>query len=146
MGRCLCALLNPCDPRPVLHGVSMFVTPVHAAHPLRKRRLLWLGGGTAVMAAASLAVLTVPVPGLEGYLDRLAIERVRAQVACPGVLPRPPTVAVSGRLAPQMFRGNLSDVRVSVPDLTLNGVPHAAFEGTFTGSPSPRRTARTRRP
>jgi len=72
----------------------------------------------------------VPVPGLEGYLDRLAIERIRTQVACPGVLARPAAVAVGGRLASQMVRGTLSDVRVSVPDVTLNGVPHAAFEGT----------------
>jgi hypothetical protein len=119
----------------------MFVTPVHAARPLRKR-LRWLGGGTAVVVAAGLAVLTVPVPGLDGYLDRLAIERVRTQVACPGVLPRSPTVAVGGRLAPQMLRGILSDVRVSVPDVTLNGVPHAAFEGTLRGvtQPAPDRT------
>jgi hypothetical protein len=103
---------------------------------------LWLGCGTAVMVAAGLAVLTVPVPGLESYLDRLAIERVRAQVACPGVLPRPATVAVNGRLAPQMLRGTLSDVRVSVPDATLNGVPHAAFEATLRGvtQPAPDRT------
>jgi hypothetical protein len=122
--------------------VSTFATPVHAARRQRKRRLLWLGGGTAVVVAAALAVLTVPVPGLEGYLDRLAIERVRTQVACPGVLPRPPTVAVGGRLASQLLRGTLSDVRVSVPDATLNGVPHAAFEGTLRGvtQPAPDRT------
>ena len=122
--------------------MSTFVAPVHAARPLRKRRLLWLGCGTAVVVAAGLAVLTVPVPGLEGYLDRLAIERVRTQVACPGVLPRPPTVAVNGRLAWQMVRGTLSDVRVSVPDATLNGVPHAAFEATLRGvtQPAPDRT------
>ena len=89
------------------------------------------------MVAAGLAVLTVPVPGLEGYLDRLAIERVRRQVACPGVLPRPPTVAVNGPLAAQMLRGTLSDVRVSVPDATLNGVPHAAFQATLRGVTQP---------
>ena len=94
------------------------------------------------MVAAGLVVLTVPVPGLEGYLDRLAIERVRAQVACPGVLPRPAAVVVNGRLAPQLLRGKLSDVRVSVPDVTLNGVPHAAFEGTLRDvtQPAPNRT------
>jgi hypothetical protein len=118
--------------------VSTFVTPFHAARPLRKRRLLWLGGGAAaVVVAAGLLVLTVPVPGLEGYLDRLAIERVRTQVACPGVLPRPPAVTVGGRLAAQLLRGKLSDVRVSVPDATLNGVPHAAFEGTLRGVTQP---------
>jgi hypothetical protein len=120
-----------------LHGVSF-----HA-----KRRLLGLGGGAAaVIVAAGLVVLTVPVPGLEGHLDRLAIERVRTQVACPGVLPRPPAVTVGGRLAPQLLRGTLSDVRISVPDVTLNGVPHAAFEGTLRGvtQPAPNRThART---
>jgi LmeA-like phospholipid-binding len=122
--------------------VSTFIAPIRAARPLRKRRLLWLGCGTAVMVAAGLAVLTVPIPGLEGYLDRLAIERVRTQVACPGVLPRPPTVAVNGRLASQLLRGTLSDVRVSVPDATLNGVPHAAFEATLRGvtQPAPDRT------
>jgi hypothetical protein len=123
--------------------VSTFVTPVHAAGPLRKRRLLWLGAGTAaVLVAAGLAVLTVPVPGLEGYLNHLAIERVRTQVACPGVLPRPPAVTVNGRLATQLLRGKLSDVRVSVPDATLNGVPHAAFEATLRGvtQPAPNRT------
>jgi hypothetical protein len=89
------------------------------------------------MVAAGLAALTVPVPGLEGYLDRLAIERVRTQVACPGVLPRPPTVAVRGRLASQLLRGKLSNVRISVPDATLNGVPHAAFESTLRGVTQP---------
>jgi hypothetical protein len=122
--------------------VSTLITPVHAARRLPKRPLLWLGGGTVFLVAAGLAVLTVPVPGLEGHLDRLAIERVRAQVACPGVLARPPAVAVSGRLAPQLLHGKLSDVRVSVPDATLNGVPHATFEGTLHGvtQPAPNRT------
>jgi hypothetical protein len=122
--------------------VSTVVNPLHPSRPLRKRPLLWLGGGTAFLLAAGLAVLTVPVPGVEGYLDGLAVERVRTQVACPGVLPRPPAVTVSGPLASQLLRGKLSQVRVSVPDATLNGVPHARFEGTLRGvtQPAPNRT------
>ena len=108
---------------------------MHAARTFKRR---WVGGGAmAVLITAGLVVLTVPVPGLEGYLDGLAIERVRKQVACPGVLPRPPAVTVDGPLARQLVRGTLSDVRISVPDLTLNGVPHAAFEGTLRGVTQP---------
>src|SRR3954452_7428361 len=121
---------------------SLHRTP-HAGRPLRRRPFAWLSGGTAVLVAVGLVVLTVPVPFLEGLLTSLGAERVSGQVACPGVLTRAPVVAVGGgRLVPQVIRRKLAEVRVSVPDATLNGVPHAAFAATLqaVSQPAPDRT------
>jgi hypothetical protein len=115
----------------------------HAGRPLRRRPVAWLSGGAALLVALALGVLTMPVPVLDDVLTRAVARRVSDQVACPGVLTRAPAVTVGdGRLVPQVIRGKLADVRVSVPDATLNGVPHAAFAGTLhnVSQPAPDRT------
>jgi hypothetical protein len=103
------------------------------------RWILWSGGVLAVLVAAAVVVLTLPVPGLQGYLAGQVGDRVAAQVACPGVLPKPPVVTVGGgRLLPQVLRGRFSEINISVPDVKLSGVPHASFAATMrdVGEPS----------
>jgi hypothetical protein len=104
-----------------------------------RRRLFWSGGVFAFLAVAAVVVLTLPVPGLQGYLAGQVGGEVADQVACPGVLPGPPAVTVGGgRLVPQVLRGRFSEIKVAVPDVTLSGVPHASFAATMrdVGKPS----------
>ena len=104
----------------------------HGAGPLRRRWVVWSGGGLAVLLAAGLVALAVPLPLLDSFLSRQITERISSQVACPGSLAEPVQVTLGGgRLVPQVLRERLSEVRLSVPDATLNGVPHAAFAATL---------------
>lgn len=105
--------------------------PRHSAR--RKRRwVIWSGGMVAFLAVAAVVLLTLPVPGLEGYLAAQVRDRVADQVACPGVLKRPPEVTVGGgRLVPQVLHGRFSEVEIAVPDVTLSEVPHASFQATM---------------
>ena len=104
----------------------------HVAGPLRRRWIVWLAAGLAVLVAAGLMVLAVPLPFLEGFLNRQVTERISSQVACPGVLAQPAQVTLGGgRLLPQVLRQRLSEIRLTVPDATLNGVPHASFTATM---------------
>jgi hypothetical protein len=105
----------------------------------RRRRLMWSGGALALLVVAAVVVLTLPVPGLQGYLAGQVSGTVADQLACPGTLARPPEVtAGGGRLLPQVLRGRFSSIHVAVPDVTLSGVPHASFEATMrdVGKPS----------
>jgi hypothetical protein len=55
--------------------------PRHSADRRRRRRLIWSGGAVALLVVAAAVVLTVPVPGLEGYLAGRVEHRVADQVA-----------------------------------------------------------------
>jgi hypothetical protein len=103
-----------------------------AAHGVQPRRKRWwvLGSAAILLLAAGLLVLTVPVPFLEGYLERQVTERVSAQVACPGAAP-PQITVEGGRMVPQLLQKKLTRIRVTVPDATLSGVPHSAFTATL---------------
>ena len=46
------------------------------------RRTRWLLCVPALLVASPLAVLVLPVPGLDGYLTRMANERVSGGLAC----------------------------------------------------------------
>lgn len=106
--------------------------PRHSAGRRRRRWLLWSGGAVALLAVAAVLLLTVPVPGLEGYLAGQVEHRVADQVACPGVLSRPPAITVGGgRLVPQVLHGRYPEIGIKVPDVTLSGVPHASFTATL---------------
>ncbi|MFI6078454.1 LmeA family phospholipid-binding protein [Actinoplanes sp. NPDC051343] len=103
-----------------------------------RRWILWSGGVLAFLAVAAVVLLTLPVPGLQGYLVGQVSDKVAAQMACPGVLPAPPSVHVGGgRLVPQVLRGRFSEITVAVPDVTLSGVPHASFAATMRDVRSP---------
>ena len=93
----------------------------------------WAASGVVLLVAAAMLAFAVPVPGLEGYLKGQVIERVSSQVACPDApLAAPPTVVVGGGpMLPQVVRGTLTELRLSVPDATLSGVKHAAFTATM---------------
>lgn len=111
--------------------------PRHSARPHR-RLLAWGAGGAAALVAAAVVPLTLPVPGLEGYLAGQVVDRVAGQVACPGTLAAPPRVTVGGgRLVPQVLRGRFSSIHVAVPDVTLSGVRHASFEATMRDVSAP---------
>jgi hypothetical protein len=105
--------------------------PRHSAARLR-RWVIWSGAAAAFLTVAAIVLLTLPVPGLEGYLAGQVRDRVADQVACPGVLKAPPEVTVGGgRLVPQVLHGEFSEIKVVVPDVTLSGVAHASFAATM---------------
>jgi len=103
----------------------------HVAGPLRRRWVAWTAGSVAVLVAAGLVVLTVPLPLLESYLNRVVTQRISSQVACPGVPAHAQVALGGGRLLPQVLRRRLTEIRLTVPDATLNGVPHASFTATM---------------
>ncbi|GAA4691442.1 LmeA family phospholipid-binding protein [Phytohabitans rumicis] len=99
---------------------------------LRGRRAKLLAFGLVPLLALPLAVLLLPLPFLDGYLAGLVTERVSSQVACPGSLAQPPTVTVGGgRLVPQLLRQRMSEVRLTVPDVTIGDTQHATFDATL---------------
>jgi hypothetical protein len=107
----------------------------------RRRWIAWLATGVGLLVAAGMLAFAVPLPFVDGYLEDVVTKRVSAQVACPGSLPKPPTVAIrGGRLVPQVLRQNLSEIRLAVPDATLSGVPHAAFAATLRDVSQPSAT------
>jgi hypothetical protein len=106
----------------------------HAARGrlLRGRRAKLLAFGLVPLLAVPLAVLFLPVPFLDGYLAGLVTERVVSQVACPGSLAQPPTVTVGGgRMVPQLLRRRMSELRLTVPDVTIGDTRHATFDATL---------------
>lgn len=103
--------------------------PAHLALGLRRKWVALSATGVTLLLALGMLALAVPLPGLEGFLGDRVQRRVGDQVACPGTLPSPPEVTVGGEgpLLPQALRGKLGELHVKVPDVTLSGVPHAAF-------------------
>ncbi len=88
--------------------------------------------GLVPLVCVVLVLLTVPVPFLNSYLAGLVVRRVAAQVACPGTLARPPTVTLGGgALVPQLLRGRLAEVRLTVPDIAVGGARHATLTATL---------------
>ena len=99
---------------------------------LRKRWVAVAASVVVLVVAVGMLAMAVPLPIFEDFLNRQVMSRVSAQVACPGTLAAPPKVTVAGGpLMPQVLRGRLDELRLSVPDATLSGVPHAAFEATM---------------
>src|SRR5690242_2356325 len=93
---------------------------------LRKRWPAVAASALVLVVAAGMLAMAVPLPIVEGFLNRQVMSRVSDQVACPGSLTTPPRVTVAGGpLVPQLLRGNLGELRLTVPDATLSGVPHA---------------------
>ncbi len=105
---------------------------VAAGRFLKGRGARLLAFGLVPLLAAALAVLLLPLPFLDGYLAGLVAERVSSEVACPGSLAKPPRVTVEGRrLVPQLLRGRMSELRLSVPDATIGDIRHAAVDATL---------------
>ena len=103
------------------------------------RRTRWLIYVLAPLVVLPLAMLVLPVPGLDGYLTRLATERVVSGLACPGQpAPSARIRFTGGRLLPQFLRGRLSGIQLSLPDVTIGGVRHAAFTATLHDVSQPR--------
>ncbi|WP_030436857.1 LmeA family phospholipid-binding protein [Actinoplanes subtropicus] len=99
---------------------------------LRRRWVAVAASLVVLIVAAGMLAMAVPLPIFEDFLNRQVVSRVSAQVACPGALTTPPTVTVAGGpLVPQLLRGSLDELRLTVPDATLSGVPHAAFVATM---------------
>ncbi|TMM35549.1 MAG: DUF2993 domain-containing protein [Actinobacteria bacterium] len=103
------------------------------------RRTRWLLCVPALLVAGPLAVLVLPVPGLDGYLTRMATGQVADALACPGApAPAARIRFTGGRLLPQLLRGRLSGIELSLPDVTVGGVRHAAFTATLRDVSQPR--------
>jgi hypothetical protein len=103
------------------------------------RRTRWLVYVLAPLVVVPLAMLVLPVPGLDGYLTRVATERVVSGLACPGQpAPSARIRFTGGRLLPQLLRGRLSGIQLSLPDVTIGGVRHAAFTATLRDVSQPR--------
>src|SRR4051812_46315982 len=93
------------------------------------RRTRWLIYVLAPLVALPLAIMVLPVPGLDGYLTRVATERVSGGLACPGEpAPSARIRFTGGRLLPQLLHDRLSGIELSLPDATIGGVPHAGFK------------------
>ncbi|MEJ3749003.1 DUF2993 domain-containing protein [Actinomycetes bacterium KLBMP 9797] len=106
----------------------------HAAGgpPRKGRRAKVFTVGLAMLLSAALAILFLPVPFLDGFLAGLVAERVSSQVACPGSLAQPPKVTVGGgRLVPQVLRQRISELRLSVPGVSIGGAQNATFDATL---------------
>lgn len=111
------------------------ITPVQVAAGgrfLASRRAKVLGLSLLPLVVALPAVLFLPLPFLDGYLAGVVAERVSSQVACPGSLAQPPKVTVGGgRLVPQLLRRRMSELRLSLPDVTIGDTRHAGLEATL---------------
>jgi hypothetical protein len=110
-----------------------------SGHRRLSRRTRWLVCVLTPLVALPLAILVLPVPGLEGYLTRVATERVAGGLACPGEpAPSARIRFTGGRLLPQLLHGRLSGIELSLPDATIGGVRHAAFTATLRDVSQPR--------
>ncbi|MEV6303499.1 DUF2993 domain-containing protein [Actinoplanes sp. NPDC051861] len=107
------------------------MTPKKHRSP-RARWAAWTAGGVTLVVVVGVIAWTVPVPLLDGYLRDRIVSQVSSQVACPGAAEVRTEVTVGGGpLVRQAVRQRLSEVRLTVPDATLNGVPHARFTATM---------------
>ena len=126
---------------PVNIGMTEVYRATHLAGfrlRLRKRWVAIAASVVVLIVAVGMLALAVPLPIVEGFLTRQVMSRVSDQVACPGALATPPVVTVAGGpLVPQLLRGNLDELRLSVPDATLSGVPHASFVATMKSVSQP---------
>lgn len=103
--------------------------------PAGGRRRRWMAGtasGVAVVVALAMIAYAVPVPVLDGYVRDKIVDQVSGQVSCPGAAAVRTEVTVGGgALVPQALHRRLDEVRLTVPDATLSGVPHARFAATL---------------
>src|SRR3954451_21383183 len=123
-------------PARILHRAA------HSPTRLRRRWIAWTATAAGLLAAVVLLALAVPLPFLEGFLADQVKTRVSSQIACPGTTAAAPVVTVKGgRLLPQVLRKRFGELRLSVPDATLSGVPHAAFAATLRDVTQPTATS-----
>lgn len=105
---------------------------VHLARGRRRGRVAWSAGGVGLIVGLGMIAYALPVPVLDGFVRDRIVERVSSQVSCPGRAGvRAEVTLGGGPLVPQAVRQRLSEVRLTVPDATLNGVPHARFSATM---------------
>lgn len=103
-----------------------------APAPRRRRWLRWPAYAVAGLLALGLASLVVPAPFVNSLLSGYLRDQVAGEVSCPGAATVPPEVTVrGGALLPQLLRRRLSEIELTLPDLTVSGVEHAAFIATL---------------
>ncbi|GAA2634085.1 LmeA family phospholipid-binding protein [Paractinoplanes durhamensis] len=106
--------------------------PLHSARGTRHKWIAIAATALVLLLALTMLAYAVPLPLLDGYLRQQIVDRVSSQVACPGAAAVATEVTVGGgTLVPQALRQNLSEVKLTVPDATLSGVPHARFTATM---------------
>lgn len=105
---------------------------LHLTRGRRHRWIAWAAGGVVLIVGLGMIAYALPVPVLDGIVRNRIVERVSGQVSCPGRAGVRAEVTVGGGpLVPQAVRRRLSEVRLTVPDATLSGVPHARFSATM---------------
>lgn len=108
------------------------LSPVFASLRRRARPLTF--GCAALTAVTTMAAGFLPLPFVDGYLAGKVIDRISAEFTCPGGTGTPPAVMLrDGRLLPQLLRRRLSEIDVSVPDMALGNVQHAALVARLRG-------------
>lgn len=109
----------------------------------RRRWIRWSAYGLAALLVLGLALTSVPVPYLNSLLAGYLSDRIASQTACPGATAKPPTVTVKGgALLPQLMRRRLSEIELSIPELSANGAKRAVFTATLreVSQPEPETT------
>jgi len=106
--------------------------PLHLARGARYKWIARIATGLVLVVALAMLAYAVPLPVLDDYLRGQIIEQVSSQVSCPGAAAVKTEVTIGGGgLVPQAVKRRLSEVKLTVPDATLSGVPHARFAATM---------------
>lgn len=79
-------------------------------------------------------VLLVLAGSLDGVLTHVVTDRIAQRTSCPGTgAPEAQVQLGGGRVLPQLLRGRLSQIRLTVPDASVGGAQHATFAATLSG-------------
>jgi len=104
----------------------------------RRRSVRWTAYALAPLLLFAGIFSVVPVPFLNGLLSGYISDQIAGQVSCPGEATAPPKVTVKGARMPQLLRGRLPEIGLTIPDLTANGAKHVVFTATMRDVSQPK--------
>jgi hypothetical protein len=93
----------------------------------------------ALLVVVLAVALSLPLPFVNRLVASSISTELAGQMACAGVSGQPPKITFSGALLPQLLRGRFAHVQVSMPDVTMGEMKHAAVHATVrdVGRPAP---------